>query len=297
VTLAERLGYPPGSKLLIVHADDVGMCHAVNDATIDAMGKGIVTSGSVMVPCPWFPEIAGRARQNPDLDLGIHITLTSEWRYYRWRPVSPIDKVPGLIDEEGFMWRSVEDVVRHATPEEVEMEIRAQVERALEFGMNPTHIDTHMGTIYASPEFFEAYCRVAREFGLPAMIVSPQSQLARSMAGENPALAPIFERMRRAAEGMPILDELVTGFRSAELGPRREEFKSLIESLRPGVTQVIVHLGLNRPELRAIAGSWRKRYHDYLITSDPEMREFVEEQGVVLIGWREIKERFFGRGG
>ena len=148
---------PSAEKLLIIHADDVGMCHSVNEATILALEGGIVTSGSIMVPCPWFLEIAEYCRENPEADLGIHITLTSEWKHYRWRPVSSINKVPGLIDEEGYLWHSEEDVAKHASPAEVEIEIRAQVQRAIDFGIKPTHIDTHMGTVYETPEFFAAY--------------------------------------------------------------------------------------------------------------------------------------------
>ena len=148
---------PSAEKLLIIHADDVGMCHSVNEATILALEGGIVTSGSIMVPCPWFLEIAEYCRENPEADLGIHITLTSEWKHYRWRPVSSINKVPGLIDEEGYLWHSEKDVAKHASPAEVEIEIRAQVQRAIDFGIKPTHIDTHMGTVYETPEFFAAY--------------------------------------------------------------------------------------------------------------------------------------------
>jgi hypothetical protein len=293
--LAERLGYPPDARLLIIHADDVGMCHSVNEATVKALEIGIVTSGSIMVPCPWFPEIAAYCREHPQVDLGIHVTLTSEWKYYRWRPVSPIDQVPGLVDEEGYLWRSVEDVVEHATPEEVEREIRAQIQRAIDFGIKPTHIDTHMGTVYASPQFFKAYCKVAQEFNIPPMIVSPNSDIARRRADEQ-AIASILEMLRSLNFNLPMLDELVTGVNSTEIKRRREEYKEVIRNLKPGVTQIIVHLGLDRPEMHAITSSWLARYNDFLIFTDEEMRRFIEGQGVKLIGWREIKaSRHLGR--
>ena len=145
-TMAERLGYNQNDKLLIIHADDIGMSHSVNKATIEAFKAGIVTCGSIMVPCPWFTEFAAYYRENPGLDIGVHLTLTSEWKYYRWGTVASKDKVPSLIDEEGFMWRSYEEFNQHAKPEEVEIELRAQIERVLQFGIKPTHIDTHMGT-------------------------------------------------------------------------------------------------------------------------------------------------------
>jgi len=282
-----RNGYPPDAKLLIIHVDDVGMCHAANEATIKALEKGIVTCGSIMVPCPWFLEIAEYCREHPQADLGIHVTLTSEWSHYRWYPVSSIDKVPGLVDEEGYLWRSVEDVVKHATPEEVETEIRAQVQRAIDFGIKPTHIDTHMGTVYASPEFFKAYCQVAREFGIPPMIISPESEVARQRMKSDPAMAPFFEMFKTLASGFPMLDNLATGVESAELERRREEYKEIIRNLKPGVTQIIVHLGLDHPEIHAITSSWLARYNDFRIFTDPEMKQFIEEQGVKLIGWRD----------
>ncbi len=285
--LAEKLGYPSDTKLLIIHADDVGMCHSVNRATIKALEKGIITSGSIMVPCPWFLEIAEYCREHPEADLGIHATLTSEWKHYRWRPVSSIDKVPGLIDEEGYLWHSVEDVVKHATPEEVETEIRAQVQRAIDFGIKPTHIDTHMGTMYASPEFFKAYCKVAREFGIPPMIVSPESDVAKQRRKSNRVIASLFETLNTLASGLPMLDNLVTGVGSTKLELRREEYKEVIRNLKPGVTQIIVHLGLDRPEMHAITSSWLARYNDFRVFTDPEMKRFIEEQGVKLIGWRD----------
>ena len=280
---------PPDAKLLIIHADDVGMCHSVNEATIKALEKGIVTSGSIMVPCPWFLEIAEYCRENPEADLGIHITLTSEWKNYRWRPVSSIDKVPGLVDEEGYMWHSVEDVVKHASAEEVETEIRAQVQRAVDFGIKPTHIDTHMGTVYATPEFFRAYCKVAREFGVPPMIVSPESEAVKERLKADPMMKPVVEAIKTVASEFPMLADLPS-VSSKELDLRREEYKTIIRDLKPGVTQIIVHLGLDDGEMRNITSSWLARYNDYRIFTEPEMRQFIEEQGVKLIGWGDLQQ-------
>lgn len=286
--LAEKLGYQSDEKLLIIHGDDVGMCHAANEATIKALQKGIVTCGSIMVPCPWFLEIAEYCREHPQADLGIHITLTSEWKYYRWGPVSSRDKVPGLVDEEGYLWHSVESVVKHATPQEVETEIRAQVQRAIDFGIKPTHIDTHMGTVYASPEFFKAYCKVAREFGIPPMIISPESEIAQQRLKSDPAMASFFKMLGILNSEFSMLDQLVTGVSSVELEQRREEYKEVIRNLKPGVTQIIVHLGLDNPEMHTITSSWLARYNDFRIFTDPEMKRFIEEQGIKLIGWRDF---------
>ncbi len=286
---AANLGRAPGERLLIIHADDVGMCHSVNEATMEALEKGIVTSGSIMVPCPWFLEIAEYCREHPEADLGVHLTLNSEWKHYRWRPVSSVGKVPGLIDAEGYLWHSAEDVVKHATPEEVETEIRAQVQRAIDFGIRPTHIDTHMGTVYATPEFFRSYCKVAREFDIPPMLVSPESEIAQQRLKSDPAMAPYFEAFSMLASEFPTLDELATGVESVELERRREEYKEVIRNLKPGVNQMILHLGLDRPEMHAITSSWLARYNDFRIFTDPEMKQFIEEQGVKLIGWRDLR--------
>ncbi len=276
------------AKLLIIHADDVGMCHSVNEATSAALEEGIVTSGSIMVPCPWFLEIAEYCRENPEMDLGIHITLTSEWKHYRWRPVSSIDKVPGLIDEEGYLWHSVEDVVKHATPEEVEIEIRAQVQRAIDFGIKPTHIDTHMGTVYATPEFFEAYFTVAREFGIIPMIVSPDSKIVQERLKASPEMKPAIEMLKIVANQLPTIDDL-PGAATKEYEQRKEEYKEVIRNLKPGLTQIIVHLGLDDSEMHNITSSWLARYNDFRIFTEPEMRKFIEDQGVKLIGWRDLQ--------
>ena len=175
--------FRPDERIFILHADDSGMCHSANAATIRAMSEGVVSSTSVMVPCPWFPEMAAWAREHPEMDVGVHLTLTSEWRHYRWGPVAPREQVPGLVDEEGFLWRRVEDVIAHASPQEVEIEVRAQIERALRFGIKPTHIDSHMGTLFAHPEYFEIYVRLSREYGIPAMLPRPTPQQTQMMGG------------------------------------------------------------------------------------------------------------------
>ncbi|GIX06576.1 MAG: hypothetical protein KatS3mg115_0979 [Candidatus Poribacteria bacterium] len=149
--LAERLGYPPDARVLILHADDLGMCHEGNAAGREALEAGTVSSGSVMVPCPWFPEFAAWARERPEWDLGVHLTLNSEWRGYRWGPVASSSEVPSLLDEEGYFYRDTRSLVQNARAEEVERECRAQVERALRFGIRPTHLDTHMGAALPAP--------------------------------------------------------------------------------------------------------------------------------------------------
>ncbi|HEX5873645.1 MAG TPA: polysaccharide deacetylase family protein, partial [Pyrinomonadaceae bacterium] len=169
-TIAERLGYPRDAKLLIVHADDLGMAHSVNAATIKAFETGLVNSGSIMVPCPWLSEIATYARANPQADLGLHLTLTSEWTSFRWGPVSPRDRVTSLLDKDGYFRLLETEAATHADPKEVELEITTQIERAKALGIQPTHLDSHMGTLYQNKALFEVFLRVARKYKLPVRI-------------------------------------------------------------------------------------------------------------------------------
>src|ERR1043165_3064905 len=169
-TIAERLGYPRDAKLLIVHADDLGMAHSVNAATMKAFETGLVNSGSIMVPCPWLPEIAAYARANPQADLGLHLTLTSEWTQFRWGPVSAKDRVASLLDPNGYFRLTETDAAQYADPKEVELELRAQIERARSLGIVPTHLDSHMGTLYQNKALFDVFMRVARENKLPVRV-------------------------------------------------------------------------------------------------------------------------------
>ncbi len=161
-------GYPEDTRFVIIHADDMGLSHSTNAAVIEAFENNAINSGSVMVPCPWFPEIAEYVKENPDLDVGVHLTLTSEWKYFKWGSVLPRSEVPSLLDENGYFYANTGEFAANAKPDEVEKEIRAQIDRAIAFGISPTHIDSHMGTMFVSPELFNIYQKVAEEYDLPA---------------------------------------------------------------------------------------------------------------------------------
>ena len=286
-TTAEKMGYGPQDRLLMVHADDIGMSHSVNVATIEAFRKGMVTSGSIMVPCPWFPEIVAHAKANPELDLGLHLTLTSEWKGLRWRPIAPADKVPGLLDGDGYLWRSERQTAMKATPREVEIELRAQIEMALAAGLKPTHLDTHMGTLYTRPDFFEVYTRLGQEYRIPVMVMRPTPEaIAYGKATGSPIGEEALRRLEK--EGFVMLDYLVTGVPGRNYAERKESYKKLLRSLKPGVTMLIVHLGMDDPELKAATGSWEQRYGDFLSFTDPEMAALLQELGIKLTTWREM---------
>lgn len=272
-------------KRLIVHADDAGMCHSVNTATIEAMQKGVVSSASVMMPCPWVQEFTEWARIRPEMDIGLHLTLTSEWRHYRWRPVAPWDKVRGLIDKEGYLWRDVRSVAANATPAEIETELRAQIERARQYGVRFTHFDSHMGTLFARPDYFEIYTKLAEEYGVPCMLPRANEANAADLKGY-----PVTPEMLREKErqGFKMLDRLLTGVAGRTPAERRESYLNLIAGLQPGVTKLIIHLAKDDPEIRAVTGNWEQRWGDFLFWTSDDARRALEKYNVELYTYRRL---------
>lgn len=290
-TLAERLGYKATDRLLIIHADDAGMCHSVNMATIQAMEKGVVTCASIMVPCPWMPEIAAYCREHPNADFGLHLTLTAEWDHYRWTPVTPTDQAPGLLDKEGFMHHSEVDTAKYASAAEVEKEIRAQIARGRAFGIKPTHIDSHMGTLFIG-KFYPVYTKVGKDMGVMPMLLYPtpeRVQQAREVFGFD-AMATYGELKR---QGFVFLDTLKEGAEGDTLEARRKHYYDALRALKPGVTEFIVHLSLNDDEIRHITGNWEARWNEYQIMTDPRTRELIDSLGIKLIGYKDLARLAF----
>jgi predicted glycoside hydrolase/deacetylase ChbG (UPF0249 family) len=282
---AELLGYSPNEKLLMVHADDAGMCHSVNAATAEALKSGAVQSASIMMPCPWVSEIAELARSQPELDFGLHLALTSEWRHYRWPPASPAASVPGLLDPDRYLWRDVRSVAKSASALEVAQELRAQIARARHFGIRFTHVDTHMGTLYARKDFFDAYTAVAREAGVPCMLPRP-SGVPKEELREYPITAEDIYAKER--EGFVLLDRLVTGVPGRSVEERRASYRQFLRELKPGVTKLIVHLSMNDPEIRAVTNNWEQRWADFQFWTSTEARSLLNELGIKPITYREI---------
>ena len=280
--LAERLGYPADTRLLIINGDDAGMCHTANVATIESLETGLMTSATIMVPCPWFLEIAEYARAHPKRDFGIHLCQTSEWRVYRWGPVAPRAMVPGLIDPEGYLWHEVPQVYARATPEEAYIESRAQIVKAREAGVDITHLDSHMGTMQLNPAYVEQYLRLAVEFDLPVRMAS-QATLEKRGGAQM--------RAQFAAKGIVFPDEFIW----EDLGEERNGVKAYwmrkMSELKPGVTELFIHAGQATDELKAVTGSWKTRTEEFeLFTRDGEMRALLERQKVVRIGWRALRD-------
>jgi chitin disaccharide deacetylase len=279
--LAERLGHKSTDKLLIVNGDDAGMCHSANLATIESLEKGLMRSSTIMVPCPWFPEIAAYAKSHPDQDFGVHLCHTSEWSKYRWGPVAASDNVPGLVDPAGYLWRGVEEVYLHATPEQALVEGRAQIKRALAAGVDVTHLDSHMGTLQLNPQFAEIYLQLAVEFDLPIRMAS-QETLTRFG----------FPRLRDqfAAKGIVFTDYFIYEGLDREKTDVKGFWLDAVRNLKPGVTELYIHAGLPTDELKAVTGSWSVRSQEFeVFTHDEEMKQLVADQKVILIGYRPLR--------
>jgi len=228
-TIAERLSYPADAKLLIVHADDLAVAHSVDAASFDALNKGGVTSASIMMPCPWLTEVAAYAKEHPNADLGLHLTLTSEWKIYRWGPVESRDKVASLLDPSGYLWPETGPAGQNLKAEEAEREIRAQIERAIAAGIHPTHLDSHMGVLFARPDLFAVYVKVAHDYHLPFLTVRVADERAKLLS--------------LLSEKDVMVDSIVMADPTVRADQWKESYVNAIKNLNPGVAEMIVHLG------------------------------------------------------
>ena len=311
ITYAEKLGFPKGARVLILHVDDVGMSWDSNQGAIRAMEEGVANSLSIMMTCPWVPGFVHYMKDHPDTDAGLHLTLTSEWKDYRWPPLSGRPAVPGLVDAEGALWHSVEEVVKNATADEVETEIREQLKRARGMGFEPTHLDSHMGTLFATPEFMERYIKVGIENKIPVMFPGGHN----TMIGRDRDVTPEMQAQLKATgkmiwdAGLPVLDDLHNVSYDFEYpaGPDISDIQlqkiattryiETIGALKPGVTMVIMHCTAPSEVFRYIANSGRVRKADMLAMMDPALKKFLENEKIILTTWRELKQRREKAGG
>lgn len=323
-TYAEKLGWPKGARVLILHVDDAGMSHESDEGVEMATGSGVSTSTSVMMPCPWVPEIVKYIKEHPNMDAGLHLTLTSEWDNYRWGPLAGKEAVPGLVDKQGDLYSSVAAVYYHATPEEVDKEIRAQLDRALSMGFKPTHLDSHMGTLFAKPAFLEKYLKLGIEKQIPVMFPGGDDLFYRSEA-KAAAIAEL-KRQGKYVEGMtipedpalgqakttgdmlwknglPVLDDLhnssydwnmpdVDNKTDAEIQKwYTDHYIESIGRLSPGLTMVIMHCTNPSENFKNICKEGKKRKGDLLAMVDPRLKAFLQNNGFILTTWREVMER------
>lgn len=279
--MQERLGYPADARLLVIHADDLGMSHSVNRATFEAFEQGLITSASILVPCPWFPEVARWARAHPDADLGIHLALNSEWTGFRWGPVSSAGDVPSLLDADGYLPLTEPTVVAQARIPEVERELRAQIDRATAAGIRLSHLDSHMATLFGSRELFDTYRRVGRSYNLPVLM---ERQGVRG-GGAAP--------WQTGPDPDALIDRVVSISPGVRPAGWQAAYEELLRPLPPGVYQLIVHLGYDDEEMRGAThdhpdwgAAWRQADLD-LLKSDA-FRQFLQREGFVLVTWKTL---------
>jgi predicted glycoside hydrolase/deacetylase ChbG (UPF0249 family) len=279
-TLQEKLGYPRDAKLLIVHADDLGVTHSVNAASIHALESGGINSASLMVPCPWFPEIADYAKTHPFADFGLHLTLTSERIYYRWGPAAPRDTVPSLVDANGYFHHDWAPETR-IDPKDVETELRAQIARALAMGVKPTHLDSHQNRLFqTNKDLFEIALRLAHENNLPILI--PRGWFADF---------PFLEKSLGPKD--VVIDRVITMEPGVPPSKWSDFYKNALQHLEPGVTEFVIHLAYADAEMKAATrerdtwgADWRQRDFDFF--SSAEFQKLLHDNQIHLITWRDI---------
>jgi len=284
----KKLGFSAEDRVVIIHTDDIGMCQASVSAFLELWDYGLISSGATMVPCPWFLEIAKSCREDPSIDMGVHVTLTSEWETYRWGPISTRDPKSGLIDSEGCFYHSSEEAQEHGDPNSVHLEIQAQIDRAIQNGIQPTHIDTHMGAV-GSLKFIPSYLQLAVKYGLPPMLMRLEKEGWIEL-GFNEETATLAVNMvnQLEEEGIPLLDRIaiLELDRSDNPEERIEYAKEIFASLRPGLTHFIIHPSKDTPELQAITAD-SSYYHAF---KSDELRDFIKSNGFQVIGYQALKE-------
>jgi chitin disaccharide deacetylase len=281
--LAELLGYPKDSKLLIIHADDMGLSHSVNTACIKAFENHGITSGSIMVPCPWAEEMIAYVKEHPGLDVGVHLTLTAEWNLYKWDGISPSDQIPSLLDSNKYFYPSVEALGKAAKGPEAEKEVCAQIDKLIAAGIKLTHIDTHMGSVLATPELIKIYLNLSAKYKLPVLF--PRAYLGMFQ----PDMAKAIGSNVFLLDNLFMLDEKMVTKNWIDA------YKTGIESLKPGLNQIIVHLAIDNDEMKAITeghddygSTWRQ--NDLDLVSSPEFKDLLKKNNVILIGWKQVRD-------
>ena len=289
----EQLGHRASERVVIFHADDVGMCHGANVAFVELVQRGLISCGSVMVPCPWFPEAAALAREHPELDLGVHLTLNSEWASYRWRPVSTTDRASGMIDPDGFFWEMPATIREHTKLDvaAVEREFRAQVDRALEAGIDATHIDSHVG-LAVVPELIEVYVQLALDYDLPVLLIREHQRYS-----QEPYLGVIdpvqYQRAleRLECKGLPIVDHFRLSPPVNREGSFAGAYEELVRELPAGLTYLALHPSAPGDTEGVFPPGWaRLRMGEYHLLQDLGFKQLVADEGIHIIGYRQLRD-------
>jgi predicted glycoside hydrolase/deacetylase ChbG (UPF0249 family) len=284
-----KLGFSDSDRVAIIHTDDIGMCQASVAAYQELAEFGLISSGALMAPCPWFLEAARYLRERPQLDIGIHLTLTSEWETYRWGPLSTRDRSSGLIDEQGFFYRDVDPVQANADPDAARCELEAQINAVRAAGIQPTHMDTHMGTL-GHPKFIPGYLQLAMQYRLPPMLFRLDEAGWMETGMDAASAAAAAQVVVQSEEmGLPLMDGIFM-MSLDDPAERLEQAKRAFAALPAGITHFILHPSKDTPELRAIAPDWRCRVADYETFQDERLRAYVKEIGIQVIGYRPVQE-------
>lgn len=292
----EKLGFPAGKRVLILHADDVGMCYEANDAAKKQLTQGDIQSAAMMVPCPWFNEIANWYKEHPDFDMGLHLAMNSEWKWYRWAPQAGAANVPGMVDPDGYLWNDALKTAMKAKPEEIEKEIRAQIERALSRGIKPSHIDTHMGTLYARPDFTAVYLKLAEEYRIPAMALEPSDHVIEKFRKRGVPPTQVMKDLLTNYK-LPKLDDFDSIAEGKTYEEKRELFYNQVRNLRPGITEIIFHPSTLSEGMKHTTGTWQQRAWEAEMFSDPEVKQFLEREGILFTNWKDMMKRWEERFG
>lgn len=282
-SLAEKLGYEKDAKLLIIHADDLGSAHSENAASLRAMQEGSVSSASIMMPCAWVGEVAEYARRHAGQhDLGLHLTITCEWKNYKWGPVASKNEVPSLIDQYGYFHPDCSPFTTGVNLEEVERELRAQIDLAYALGIQPTHFDSHMGCLFfVNPDIFEIYLKLSREYGVPCFI---SKQFA--------ALYP--DRFNQLVTDQDIVVDYTFSPGPSDFAKGMDQYYTgVLRSLQPGLTEIIIHAAYDDAEMQAITvdhpdwgATWRQADFEFFMSE--KCKKIIREENIKIITWREI---------
>lgn len=284
----KKLGFSNTDRLVILHTDDIGMCQAALAAFSDLWEAGGISSGAIMMPCPWAKAAADYCRDHPDVDMGVHTTLTAEWRSYRWAPLSTRDPLSGLMDDDGFMWRRSEETQANATPEAVLAELQVQVQQARAWGVDISHLDSHMGTVF-HPKFVRAYIELGLQARVPFFIPRGDAELFMRRGIDPAAAADLAAFLVQLEEqGVPLVDGMAMMPLNQPEG-QLEIAKKMLSELRSGVTHFLFHPSIDTPELRALAPDWPSRVANYQTFMNPEIRRFIRDEGIQVIGYRDLR--------
>jgi len=289
--ILKKMGFSKQDKVLIVHADDVGITQSSINAFFELLDFGTISSGSTMVPCPWFPEVARRFKENPQIDLGLHLTLNCEYETYRWRPISTISQESGLIDENGYFKKDKLEVMKTANPQSVAQEIEAQLRVALNLGVKPTHVDSHSGTLW-SAKYMDSYFDFYKNHQILPVVFNPNGNDDPLIQGMMKIFNVSSEKIESfAAKGLPLVD-CISGLpveHTYDLSNRLEMAKHILDNVQPGkLTHFAFHPMKDTPESHGLQRYSEGRIGDYEVFMQKELKTHLQESGIQLIGYKDL---------